>query len=202
MRRLTEWTAEDLAAYNLRGDGQEFTIFQDSQRPRVDLARGLIHNIIGREKGRDRMRIVELGCSAGDISGYFSWEDHDVMGVDLVPGAVDAARARYPQMTVMKSDATAMTPTPCDILVLTEFLEHIDDPIGLVKRWLPLARYAVIGHPVDDPGGIEPGHAWSYNERDFDNWAILGGHQQIESRRFAMGPFEKMIIGSSKRVEG
>jgi hypothetical protein len=36
-----------------------------------------------------RSKIIELGCSAGDISGWFS--DNTVVNVDVVPAAVSGS---------------------------------------------------------------------------------------------------------------
>lgn len=198
MRRISDLTAEQVIAYNLRDNGNAYTVFEDTQPERVRHARQLIADIIGRDP-RHRHRIIELGCGAGDISGPFS-HIHDVIGIDVTPGAVEKARERFPQMVVSGGNAEDLPVTSCDILVLTEFLEHIQAPVTLVGAWLPYAKYAVIGHPLNDPGGLEPGHVWSYTEDDFAFWHGVGGHKAIRTERFPMPPFPGMIIGSSERV--
>jgi 2-polyprenyl-3-methyl-5-hydroxy-6-metoxy-1,4-benzoquinol methylase len=121
--------------------------------------------------------IVEPGCSAGDISGPFS-EEHNVWGCDIVPAAVAATERRYPKMTVVEGMAENMAPIECDVLVLCEFLEHIHDPMGFVKRWMPLARHTIISHPLvgDGTWDPEPGHIWAYYEEDFRAWWPSGQH--------------------------
>ena len=198
MRRISEMTPEQVIEYNLRDGGQAVAIFEDTQAERVRHARQLIADIIGRDP-RHRYRIVELGCGAGDISGPFS-HIHDVIGVDITPGAVGKAQERFPSMRAIEGHAELMPVEACDIIVLTEFLEHIHAPVTLVGAWLPYAKYAVIGHPLNDPGGLEPGHIWSYTEDDFAFWHGVGGHKAIRTERFPMPPFPGMIIGSSERV--
>ena len=195
MRRLNKMTYEDIIAYNLRDGGTAVTIFADAQTQRVDLARKLISNIIADEPGRKL--IIEPGCSAGDISGYFS-QEHDVQGFDVSPAAVAATRERYPLMKVSEDVVENVTPVPCDILVLCEFMEHLADPIGLAKAWIPLAKHVVIGHPlVGDGMDPEQGHVWAYDVQDFVDWFVIGGHGLVEAWEFPMG--YRMVIGRGKR---
>jgi hypothetical protein len=196
VRRIREWTKDQIITYNLRDGGTAVSIFEDTQRDRVHKARDIISTIMARSPGK-RMEIIEPGCSAGDISGPFSI-DHTVLGFDVVPAAVAATRARYPAMMVMECVAEDQVPTSCDILVLCEFLEHIDDPVAFVKAWTPLARYVVISHPlVRDGVDPEEGHIWAYYPEDFEAWFPLGGHKMVEAWTFQMG--YEMAIGWGER---
>jgi len=196
MRRISSFTPEQIIEYNLRENGTQFTIFLDAQNYRVLKARQFVEQaLIGSYGPAD---IIELGCSAGDIAGAFS-DAHHVVGVDVTPSAVESARERYPAMKTILGKAEDFGPRDCDVLILTEFLEHIDDPEGLVREWLPYAKHAVIGHPLEDPGGIEPGHIWSYELADFNRWFDLGGHRLLEAHLFA-GPFPQMVMGVSERI--
>jgi hypothetical protein len=197
MRRLhPEWGFDEIIQYNLRDNGTAVSIFAESQTDRVMKAREIIRTILG-ELGKERARIVEPACSAGDISGFFS-TDHDVFACDVVPYAVQLSRERYPDMDVRHSAAEDLTPEPCDILVMCEFLEHIVDPIGFVEAWMPLAQYAVIGHPlVRDGWDPEEGHLWAYYPEDFDAWFTRGGHTMRQAWTFPMG--YEMVIGWGKR---
>lgn len=196
MRRLSDWTFDQIISYNLRGGGNEFTIFADAQKGRVDLAKALIDEILINHKGR--AKIVEPGCSAGDISGPYS-ENHDVYGIDVTPGAANAARERYPKMRVDCVAAEHVDPIDCDILVLCEFLEHIVDPVGFAKAWMPRARNVIIGHPlVGDGHDPEAGHLWAYNDADFLSWFPTGGHELKTAWQFDMG--YRMVIGRGERV--
>jgi hypothetical protein len=198
VQRISDLTHEGIIGYNLRDGGTAVTIFADAQSYRVDKARSFVAGLLGYVGAPDRARIVELGCSAGDIVGPFAAE-HDVWGVDVVPAAVELTRERYPAMKVDQAVVETIEPQPCDILVLCEFLEHIDDPDALVRAWLPLAKYAVIGHPLNDPGGIEPGHIWSYTLDDYRRWHTIGAHGMIETHLFS-GPFPEMVMGVSGRL--
>lgn len=196
MRRIQGWTMDKIIAYNLRYDGTQVTIFADAQTDRVNRARAYVSTILERIDGR--ATIVEPGCSAGDIGGFFS-EDHDVSGCDVVPAAVAATRARYPKMSVEQLTAEEWGARECDILILCEFLEHIHDPVTFVKEWLPLAKYVVIGHPlVQDGWDPEEGHIWAYYPDDFEAWFPMGGHTLREWQLFPMG--YQMIMGWGERT--
>lgn len=197
MKRISPFTPQQILDYNLRDEGTAVSIFADTQSERVRLARSFATDILNR--CTRPATIIELGCSAGDISGHFSAE-HTVTGVDVVPGAVALARSRYPAMTVIEASVEDLAPQACDLLILTEFLEHVDDPERIVRDWLPLARYVIIGHPIGDPGGIEPGHVWSYSTIDFGRWFEIGGHTHLRVEAFSLGPWPDMLMGSGRRL--
>jgi hypothetical protein len=197
MRRLNGWTYEDIVAYNLRDGGTAVTVFADAQTDRVNKARTLVSNIINDYPGRT-FTIVEPGCSAGDIAGFFS-DVHNCYGFDIVPAAVTLSRQRYPLFHVEQAVVENVVPIECDILILCEFLEHVIDPVKLVKDWLPLAKHVVIGHPiVGDGSDPEPGHMWAYTDEDYLAWFEMGGHTLVESYAFSMG-YERMLIGRGQR---
>jgi hypothetical protein len=195
MRRLSEMSYEDIIKYNLRGGGNEFTVFLDTQTSRVLKARELVESCLSFSD--KPATIIELGCSAGDIIGPFA-STNFCTGYDVTPGAVKAAMERYSHLAVIETSVEDVAPLPCDVLILCEFLEHIVDPIGLVKAWMPLAKTVVIGHPlVGDGGDPEYGHLWAYEPKDFENWFPLGGHTMDEAYRFDMG--YQMVIGRGHR---
>jgi len=195
VRRIQGWTPEQIIAYNLRYDGTAVSIFADTQTERVNKARDIIRGLLPRIPGP--ARIIEPGCSAGDISGWFT-PAHIVTGYDVVPAAVAATRERYPKMAVIEAKIEDIEPAECDILVLCEFLEHIHDPVGLVKAWMPLAKFVIIGHPlVRDGWDPEEGHIWAYYPEDFEAWFSMGGHRLGEAWNFPMG--YEMVIGWGER---
>lgn len=199
MKRISTLTDQQIIDYNLRDGGTAYAVFEDTQPDRVRRARGHIDTILARPDVVDLgpMMIVELGCGAGDITGPFS-DRHIVMGFDITPAAVRVARERYPRMTVVESRVETLAPTACDILVMTEFLEHVPDPGELVDRWFPKAKYVVVGHPLNDPGDREIGHLWSYDLRDFRGWFLRGGHVLLEHEVFSEG-FPEMVLGHGIR---
>ncbi len=187
----------DLVEYNLRDGGQEFTEFEVGQPDRVTKARAIITKIL--HDCPVRASIVEPGCSTGDISGFFARQPEvTVLGIDVTPGAAALARQKWPAMAVVEADLERYAPLDCDILVLTEILEHLSHPVSFVRAWLPHAEYVVIGHPlVGDGQDPERGHPWAYYDVDFANWFEEGGFELREAWEFDMG--YRMAIGWGQR---
>jgi len=196
VRRLVWDTHEETIAYNLRDGGTAVTIFADHQNYRVEKAKLFVKSALS-TMDLDPVVIVEPGCSAGDISGPFT-DRAEVIGIDVTPAAVKLSRERYPAMTVIEAEAEDLEPIDCDILVLCEFLEHITDPVAFAEKWMPKATFVVIGHPLNDPGGIERGHVWGYTYEDYLDWFRIGGHDMIETHLFS-GPFPEMVMGIGAR---
>lgn len=196
-----------------RNDAPEF---DKGQPGRIDLARFLIEKILLKDLRRRPLRIVELGCGAGDVSGPFSRRDNayvyprgvietddiEVIGVDVVPVARDICERRWPEMKFILSPVEDLEPVDCDILVMTEFLEHLADPVAVAKAWMPKAKWAVIGHPLNEPDPpYEHGHAWSYTMDDFLGWFSLSPMPVWEVFRFPMGYYPEMVMGHGGRQE-
>jgi 2-polyprenyl-3-methyl-5-hydroxy-6-metoxy-1,4-benzoquinol methylase len=155
--------------------------FEQGQPGRIDMARMFIEKMLIKDLRYRPLRIVELGCGSGDVTGPYSAPDRiystprgeihtqgiEVIGVDVVPQAVISVGQRYPNMTVLLSPVESLQPVDCDLLVMTEFLEHVADPVKITRDWMPHARWALIGHPLNEPDPpYEMGHAWSYDVVD------------------------------------
>jgi SAM-dependent methyltransferase len=200
-------TREFQVQYHLgRNDAPEF---DQGQPGRIDLARFLIEKILLKDLRRRPLRIVELGCGAGDVSGPYAGDGAyafprgllstagiEVVGIDVVPIAKEKCNARWPEMNFILADVQDVEPMDCDILVMTEFLEHLADPMAVAAAWMPHAKWAVIGHPLNEPDPpYEHGHSWSYTEEDWRNWFALTPMPIWEMFKFPMGYYPEMIMG-------
>lgn len=213
MRRLGARSTAEAIDYHLkRNHAPEF----DAEQPgRIDLARFLIEKMLLKDLPRRPLRFVELGCGAGDITGPYSiprrlvtvrgeidTEGIEVHGYDMVPAAIEACERRFPQMVTHLEAVERAEPIDCDLLVMCEFLEHVTDPEAVVKAWLPRAKWAIVGHPLDEPDPpYEFGHNWSYSRDDWRRWFELGGHHVWEEFRFPMGYWDAMVMGHSCRLD-
>lgn len=206
-------TREFQLQYHLgRNDAPEF---DQGQPGRIDLARFLIEKILLKDLKRRPLRIVELGCGAGDVSGPYSGSGAyayprglldtsqiEVIGVDVVPIAKEKCNARWPEMNFVLSPVEDLEPVDCDILVMTEFLEHLADPVSVVKAWMPHAKWAVIGHPLNEPDPpFEHGHSWSYTMEDWLAWFGFTPMPIWEAFRFPMGYYPEMVMGHGGILE-
>lgn len=189
---------EEQIQYHLDdGRAPNFTIGQAS---RVELAKWLIDRILRKNLTERPLTFVELGCGAGDITGPYAEHRITVHGYDVTLGAERESRIRFPAMSFHLQAVEEVEPYACDLLVMTEFLEHVVDPLKIVSDWLPLAKWAIIGHPLNEPDPpIEPGHIWSYTLDDWNNWFRLGNHHIWERYLFPMSGWENMVLGHSCR---
>lgn len=153
-----------------------------------------------------RPTIVELGCAALDISGRFS-SVADVIGVDCNSGYVSIVEKRFPDCKLIIDAVETFTPEKVDILVLCEILEHLVDPMGLLKRLLPLTRYVIISHPVDErltSNRSDNQHYWSFSEEDFDRWFYENNYRILQREAFFTFPkgggFDHRIALGEKNV--
>lgn len=211
MRRINGSAGRDQLAYHLgRNDAPEFDIGQPG---RIDLARFFIEKMLLKDLRRRPLRIVELGCGAGDVTGPYSGgnvytfprgsidcQDIEAIGIDVVPVAKEKISRRYPSMQCIVAPVESLEPIECDLLVMTEFLEHLADPVAVTKAWMARTQWALIGHPLDEPDpGYEHGHSWSYTEDDWLDWFGDNGFHAWEKITFPMGHWDRMIMGHGSR---
>lgn len=199
MERLWTRTRDQQIGYHLdRNDAPEF---DKGQPGRIDLARFLVDKILKKDLPERPLKFIELGCGAGDITGpYSNGQGIEVHGYDVVPVAAQTCARRWPTMEFHLGPVEEAEPQDCDLLVMCEFLEHVDDPLKIVSDWLPRARWAIIGHPLDEPNPpFETGHLWSYTLADWQHWFELGDHHVWERFLFPMGHWDNMVIGHSAR---
>jgi 2-polyprenyl-3-methyl-5-hydroxy-6-metoxy-1,4-benzoquinol methylase len=102
--------------------------------------RGRLHAV--REVGRLLVpregRVVQVGCGTGSIIGAFpsSFTRH---GIDPSPGAIAAARRRYPDVTFevgWAPEAGAAALAAADLVVVCDVLEHQYDDAGFMRALL------------------------------------------------------------------
>lgn len=200
MQRLKQRSAEEGVAHHSHL-GVRVYADDNVQSIRIRHARNFTKRAIS-TLGDSPLRIVELGCGTADISGIYS-DAHSVSGFDCNEAAILHARERFPAGSFETADIIQLTPFPCDILILCELLEHISDPETFLSRWLPLAKSAVISHPIDGDilGDLSGGdHCWSYSDSDFARWPSLGNHAYTDSIDFQMSGYRIKIGLSSLLV--
>ncbi len=145
--------------------------------------------------------VVELGANSCDISGSISM-GHHVHVWEIAPACVAYIKKTYPWVNLHTEDLEHAEPMKADLLILCEILEHLTDPNELVKKWLPLANYALISSPlrgdleVDLSGGE---HVWSFDEADFKNFVEIGGHQIVDQTSFAMGQYVIKMMATKRK---
>jgi 2-polyprenyl-3-methyl-5-hydroxy-6-metoxy-1,4-benzoquinol methylase len=194
MKALKERSAQDGLNFHRITPARVYAE-SDVQKVRIDRTRKMLSDALGGRKG---CRVIELGCGTCDISGAFS-QKHSVFGVECNNQAIVLASKAWPKVSL---NTISLQPEVCDVLLLCEFLEHIAEPLELVRGWLPLAKQVIISHPLNgdikrDLSGGE--HQWSFDSVDFRNWFAIGGHSLEQEEVFSMGEYE-IILGRGRNL--
>jgi len=196
MLKLQDRTAKESFDFHV-GNQPSPRFVETCQAERILLSRELVSEAIAVLRAGNsskRLHILELGCGRADISGYFSVE-HSVMGYECCPRAALGARHDWPWMDARIADAQTAPAEECDIVILTEFLEHVFDPFDIVRRWLPLAKYSVISSPNQGDRGDfrEGGHLSSFDPEDFPALFSAGGHEIVKKHEFPMAMYQMFL---------
>ncbi|MCI0331650.1 MAG: class I SAM-dependent methyltransferase [Planctomycetes bacterium] len=126
--------------------------------------RHIVWSLVGRYVGgppNRRLQICELGCGTGGNLAAVA-DQHDVVGVECSPHALDYAQRRLGNRVRRGSlpDDIDLPSDSFDVVLLTDVLEHIEDDAGSARTALRLVR----------PGGIVvatvPAYQWLYSPRD------------------------------------
>jgi SAM-dependent methyltransferase len=125
--------------------------------------RQIVRSLI-RRYSRDankRLRVCDLGCGTGGNLAALA-EEHDVVGVEYSPQALEYARRRLGDRVRPGSlpDGVDLPDASFDVVLLTDVLEHVEDDTRSAQTALRLLR----------PGGIivatVPAYQWLYSEHD------------------------------------
>lgn len=117
--------------------------------------------------------VVDLGAGDGGLLSLLgpwitSW------GYDLQPANVAAARARG--VDVELADITTDPIVWGEVVVATEFLEHLRDPHGLVARAARHSRALVCSVPCEEtPARHYEHHVWAWDQPGFAAMITGGG---------------------------
>jgi len=120
----------------------------------------LVRRFVGGGANR-RLQICELGCGTGGNLVSVA-EQHDVVGVECSPHALDYARRKLGNRVRQGSlpDGVDLPAESFDVVLLTDVLEHIEDDVRSAETALRLLR----------PSGIVvatvPAYQWLYSPRD------------------------------------
>jgi SAM-dependent methyltransferase len=126
--------------------------------------RHIVRSLIDRYSNslaQGRLRVCDLGCGTGGNLAAFA-DEHDVVGVEYSPQALEYARRRLGDRVRLGSlpDGVDLPAESFDVVLLTDVLEHIQDDAGGAQTALGLLR----------PGGIVvatvPANQWLYSEHD------------------------------------
>lgn len=136
--------------------------------------------------------VVDLGCGDGGLLSLIkyipSW------GYDFCPANSAGWVERGVTAELRDVFNTDFTPRWGELVAVTEVLEHLRDPHGVVEWIAKNAKYIVASSPVEElPGGHVDEHIWSW---DYDGYAdLIGKHFTILNHRKV--DWNQVLVGLS-----
>lgn len=98
-----------------------------------------------------KLRILNIGCGSGHLEARLSsvFSESCFVGIDISAQRIEEARARTGALkcsntyAFIQDDLTTLEVNqlePCDILISRLVLSHLQNPLDVLKRFLPLVR--------------------------------------------------------------
>ena len=83
---------------------------------------------------------------------------------DASPANVEALRIRAPHSDGLIADVdTTLRAYQADVIIMTEILEHLEDPDAALSAARKAGTHLVASSPVEEPVGVNnPEHVWSF----------------------------------------
>lgn len=131
-------------------------------------------------------KVVDLGAGDGGMLQWIKqqgWQG-PLWGYDLQPSNIHAAEARGVHVLlrdVVNSDDWVSDPG--SIFICTEFLEHLVDPHGFVRRlYARLPSLFVASSPVNESDASHYAHhTWAWDREGYDILMEQGGFTVVDS---------------------
>lgn len=165
---------------------------QDDHRPRLLRVADLIRELKPKT-------VVDLGCGDGGLLSLLKSDDIEAWGYDFQPSNY----AGWQERGVEAHLADVLNPRRDvawgEVAVLTEVLEHLADPHGVVAWVAENASYVVASSPwTDTPECHGAEHAWGW---DVDGYrAMFAPH--FETLHHETVTWSQVFVGRSTRARG
>lgn len=137
--------------------------------------------------------VSDLGCGDGGLLSLLTGAGVDCWGYDFAPANATGWAERgvtAQQLDVFGTDRDKVEFG--DVTVVTETLEHLADPHGIV-RWIgENSRWIVASSPyTEGPWGHDECHAWAWDPEGYRELIIQGGFEIIEHN--GLEPFQLIL---------
>jgi SAM-dependent methyltransferase len=122
--------------------------------------------------------VVEIGCGDGSVLAEMARRGWVVDGFELAENAANAARAREVARRVERFDGEHVPAETdeYDLAVLSHVLEHVPDPLPLLKEAARVGRWVLVEVPLEDNRSArrpakrklsqDAGHLHAFNRAD------------------------------------
>jgi SAM-dependent methyltransferase len=165
---------------------------------------------------REHSSCLEPGCGAGYLTLRLAEMFSEVDAYDSCPEMIEAA-VPLENVAFFVADADAWQPERrYTVTFLSEILEHVHDPTGLVRRCADVSDYLVASAPLDEPlagdrafnveAHAQPqtlqdgaGHLWSW---DWQGFAVMfARYKWLCQARFARYGIAAVVTGSGEECD-
>jgi len=120
-----------------------FSIYDHSSHP-------LRSNIFLLSKLGSVDSILDVGCGNGELAAQMYKSCSNITGIDISVSAIYSARARFPWINFVHCKAEDLPLERYELVVFSHVLEHLDDPIALLKKAKNIATLIYIEVPDYD----------------------------------------------------
>jgi SAM-dependent methyltransferase len=92
------------------------------------------------DRGAPSQGILEVGCSRGYLASYFLLAGHRLIGGDVSPTAIEAAREAFGGAFVLMDSRLIADSAPYDLIYHVGTIGCVGDPIGVTRRMLGMLK--------------------------------------------------------------
>src|SRR4029077_10280836 len=92
------------------------------------------------ERSPKSSRLLEIGCSRGQLTSYFILAGYDILGTDVSREAVNAARAAFGNFFETSDSALIRQRGPYDVIYHAGMIGCVADPVGMTNGLFDLLK--------------------------------------------------------------
>jgi len=147
--------------------------------------------------------VVDLGCGDWASSQLIDWSGIDYLGLDVVPGIIEANRRKFGASGIrFETIDAANDPLPAaDLLLVKEVLQHLPsaDVMAILGK-LPGFRWAILTNDIEHATRRKGWRFWSWSPfRHSNTDAAAGGYRLLALREAPFNLRAEVLVNYTNR---
>lgn len=125
--------------------------YYDGRHPKHYLWR--VHNEYLIDGVRPGEHVLDIGCGNSAYQQWIAEKASDVLGIDIRPERIDEARRNCTMANVrfeLMDITETVPPGPFDVVICSHVLEHLDDPVAVLRRLSGAIPRILVKVPLED----------------------------------------------------